>query len=317
MVNDAQGGSRQRRDARAADGMDGDAARSRRSSSRARTNRRRCGSRSGRRRTRRAGEYHASRASCRRGGPDVRRAGIQVIEYPHIRRQHIYDAADATLKVIDVKTAPNLTVGYIMGVGDEVPAAIEQLGVKVEMIDAGGSGVGRSVAVHDHRHRRARLRAARRSARQQQPAARLRPERRHAHRPVQQVRVQRGAVRAVPAQGQRRPRHRRVRAGRRRSTPAIRCSTTPNKITDAAWKGWVQERGLYFLGERDPRYRDLVALEDPFPYNKGEKRGALVRAAVRQRTLGLRRARPVARAAGRRRRRLSAAGEPDQSGQGA
>jgi hypothetical protein len=29
---------------------------------------------------------------------------------------------------------PNLTVGYIMGVGDEVPAALEQLGVKLTMI---------------------------------------------------------------------------------------------------------------------------------------------------------------------------------------
>ena len=54
--------------------------------------------------------------------------------------------------------------------------------------------------------------------------------------------------------------------------------TIPNEISDATWKDWVQERGLYFLGERDPRYRDLVALEDPFPYNKGEKRGALVEA---------------------------------------
>ncbi len=68
----------------------------------------------------------------------------------------------------------------------------------------------------------------------------------------------------------------------------------PNEITDAAWKGWVQERGLYFLGERDPRYRDLVALEDPFPYNKGEKRGALVATPVRQRALGLRGTGPVA-----------------------
>ena len=52
--------------------------------------------------------------------------------------------------------------------------------------------------------------------------------------------------------------------------------TFPNEITSATWNAWVQERGLYFLGDRDPRYRDLVALEDPFPYNKGEKRGALV-----------------------------------------
>src|SRR5207249_4589097 len=54
--------------------------------------------------------------------------------------------------------------------------------------------------------------------------------------------------------------------------------TTPNKITDAAWQGWVQERGLYFLGEKDSRYRDLVQLSDAFPYNPGAKTGALVEA---------------------------------------
>ena len=47
--------------------------------------------------------------------------------------------------------------------------------------------------------------------------------------------------------------------------------TTPERITEATWKGWVQERGLYFLGEQDSRYRDLVAHDDPFPYNQGEK----------------------------------------------
>jgi len=53
---------------------------------------------------------------------------------------------------------------------------------------------------------------------------------------------------------------------------------TPNRIDDSTWKNWVQERGLYFLGDRDPRYKDLVALDEPFAYNKGEKRGALVEA---------------------------------------
>jgi hypothetical protein len=55
---------------------------------------------------------------------------------------------------------------------------------------------------------------------------------------------------------------------------------TPNKIGEAEWSGWVQERGLYFLGERDPQYTDLVELQDPFEYNKGPKRGALVEARV-------------------------------------
>ena len=52
----------------------------------------------------------------------------------------------------------------------------------------------------------------------------------------------------------------------------------PNEIREAAWKGWKQERGLYFLGEKDARYRDLIELSDPFPNNPGVKRGALVEA---------------------------------------
>ena len=53
----------------------------------------------------------------------------------------------------------------------------------------------------------------------------------------------------------------------------------PNKITDAAWNGWVQERGLYFLdADHDSRYQELLQIEDPFQFNKGAKRGALVAA---------------------------------------
>jgi hypothetical protein len=54
--------------------------------------------------------------------------------------------------------------------------------------------------------------------------------------------------------------------------------TFPNRLNDDTWKDWVQERGLYFLGERDPRYKDLVSIYEQFPLNKGEKRGALVEA---------------------------------------
>jgi hypothetical protein len=54
----------------------------------------------------------------------------------------------------------------------------------------------------------------------------------------------------------------------------------PNKIDAASWAGWVQERGLYFLGRKDPRYVDLVSMEDPFPDNAGVKLGSLVEAKV-------------------------------------
>jgi len=80
------------------------------------------------------GEYHV-RAVVTSGGQTFDR-GYEVVEYPHIRRYHIYDPADAVVKVIDVRTAPSLTIGYVMGVGDQVPPAIEQLGAKVQMISA-------------------------------------------------------------------------------------------------------------------------------------------------------------------------------------
>jgi len=43
--------------------------------------------------------------------------------------------------------------------------------------------------------------------------------------------------------------------------PANPVFTTPNRIGPDDWAGWVQERGLYFLGDRDPQYTDLVQLE--------------------------------------------------------
>ena len=41
--------------------------------------------------------------------------GYQVVEYPHIQRQQMIEPAEIPLKVIDVKTVPNLNVGYIVG----------------------------------------------------------------------------------------------------------------------------------------------------------------------------------------------------------
>jgi len=38
---------------------------------------------------------------------------------------------------------------------------------------------------------------------------------------------------------------------------------TPNRITAADFDGWVQERGLYFLGDRDSRYVPVLAFNDP------------------------------------------------------
>jgi hypothetical protein len=37
----------------------------------------------------------------------------------------------------------------------------------------------------------------------------------------------------------------------------------PNRITEADFQGWVQERGTYFMRSWDPRYTALLSGNDP------------------------------------------------------
>jgi hypothetical protein len=45
--------------------------------------------------------------------------------------------------------------------------------------------------------------------------------------------------------------------------PADPVFTTPNRITTDDWRGWVQERGLYFARSWDRAYRPLLETHDP------------------------------------------------------
>ena len=85
-------------------------------------------------------------AGTRRGDYEIRAVatvgqatfdkGYQVVEYPHIRRRQLETPSVARVKFMDVRTAPDLRVGYVMGSGDEVPQAVQQLGPAVELLDA-------------------------------------------------------------------------------------------------------------------------------------------------------------------------------------
>ncbi len=62
--------------------------------------------------------------------------GYLVIAHRDLEPRHLYRSATTEVRGIDVKVAPNLTAGYVMGVGDEVPKALEQIGVKVTILGA-------------------------------------------------------------------------------------------------------------------------------------------------------------------------------------
>jgi hypothetical protein len=223
-----------------------------------------------------AGEFHV-KAVVSSGGRTYNR-GFEVVEYPHIRRYHIFDEADATLKVINVRTPSDLLVGYVMGVGDQVPPAIEQLGAKVQLLSAEDlawgdlsrfnaivTGVRAYERRDDLRANNSRLleyvfnggtmivqynKFEFNDAQYGPYPARVSSNR---------VTDENAAVHAVAAH-----------------SPLL---TSPNEIGEAAWKNWVQERGTYFLAaDKDPRYRDVLQMEDNFPFNKGMKTGALVEA---------------------------------------
>jgi len=212
-------------------------------------------------------------------GADRFTGGYQVVEYPHTRRRHLTNVAEATLKIINVSVAPRLQIGYVMGVGDQVPPAIEQLGAKVTLVDADGLAFG------DLSRFDAIVTGVR--------AYERRPDlRANNHRLLDYA--QKGGTVVVQYnkfefnEAQYGPFPARVSSNRvtderapvQTLVPEHPAMRWPNRIGPTAWQDWVQERGLYFLGERDARYVDLLQVEDPFPFNKGPKRGVLVEARV-------------------------------------
>jgi LmbE family N-acetylglucosaminyl deacetylase len=206
-------------------------------------------------------------------------SGYQEIEYPHVQRRQVIKPAEASLKVVDVKTVPNISVGYIVGVGDQVPPAIEQLGAKLSFIDpdelAWGDLSKYDVIMTGVRayERREDLRA-------------------YNHRLLDYA--ERGGTVLVQYnkmefnQSEYGPFPAKVSANRvsdetvpvKILVPAHPVFNYPNKIGPATWANWVQERGLYFLGEKDPKYIDLVSMVDSFKDNPGEKLGSLVEGRI-------------------------------------
>ena len=241
-------------------------------------------------------------------GTETFRDGYQVIAYNHIQTRHLFHAATSKIKMIDVVLPPNLQVGYIMGTGDAVPAAISQLGANVTMLTPDDVAFGNlsrfSTIVLGIR------------AYEKRPDVRAYNQRlfdfarNGGHLVVQYNKVamnQLGGGQAGPppgAFGGGGPGGPGGGRGRGAAGPPsspyvpypggitsnrITVEETPirvledgtiemnkpNRITAADFEGWVQERGLYFFGANDPRYTDVLAATDPWAFNPGEKKGML------------------------------------------
>lgn len=225
------------------------------------------------------GASHAVVTAAVREGGATYAQGYQVVEYPHTTRRHVLRAPEVRVSVLDVRVRPNLTVGYVMGVGDEVPPALEQLGARVEFVGADQLAWGDlsrySVIMTGVRayERRADLRANNQRL--------LDYARAGGTVVVHYNKFEFNAAQYGPYPG---------KVSSRRVTdenspvkmlvPQHPIFSTPNRITEADWKDWRQERGTYFFDQGDAAYTELVEFDEPFPFNRGPKLGGLVEAKV-------------------------------------
>ena len=196
--------------------------------------------------------------------------GFQAINYPHIRPQYWFQPAQTRLVPVPMKVAQNLRVGYIMGAGDQVPEALGQLGVSIQLLDEEELLTGKLdrfdaivAGIRAYAVRKDLVAANRRLldyVRQggiyivqynSRWPGRNRQDGRFPFAPYwmgQQRRAPRVSREQQPVEILA-PEH-----------PLLR---TPNRITAADFAGWVQERGLYFMSEWAPNYTPLLASHDP------------------------------------------------------
>ena len=74
------------------------------------------------------------RAVARAGGMEYR-AGYRTIEHRDLPLARLWRAAYTAVRSVPVARLDGIRVGYVMGVGDEVPAGMEALGATVELLD--------------------------------------------------------------------------------------------------------------------------------------------------------------------------------------
>jgi LmbE family N-acetylglucosaminyl deacetylase len=207
------------------------------------------------------------------------RETYQRIAYPHIESRLIARRAEAEALSFDVKVAPGLRVGYIEGAGDDFADALKRMDVDVRIIDS------RELASGDLSKYDAIVTGIR--------VYEVRPDVIASNSRLVDY-VKQGGTLIVQynkneiAAGNFTPYPVKMKQGMPDRVTDETAAVTildassplfnyPNKITEADFAGWVQERGTYFFSEWDAQYKPLLAAHDP---NEEEKRGGELIAQV-------------------------------------
>jgi len=216
-----------------------------------------------------AARAYAIEAVAHTGGKDYA-IGWQSIGYPGLRPYNQYQPAELRARKVDVKVAPGLRVGYVMGTGDTVPDAIQALGITTHLV------TDDELATGDLSQWNVLVAGIR--------AYSTRPALAAAEARLEQF-VERGGTFVVQYQSNTFPAQLPVAMGRfpervvdeqaqvKLLDPSNPLLTWPNRITSADFEGWFEERGHGFLDHWDPGYSALTETADP---GQDPQRGGLL-----------------------------------------
>lgn len=205
---------------------------------------------------------------------------VQDVGYSHIEPGYILVPAQLSVTVVSVDVAPDLTVGYVPGVGDAIPDALETLGIATEIIDDtmlqfGNLETYDTIVVG--------VRALETRANVAANRERLWDYTRTGGTLIMQYQKPRedGPGRFIPFPDVSMPRPV-PRVSQKKAPVRLLDSddpllTFPNRIGPNDFDGWVQERGLYFLATWPEELRPLLESADA---GESPHRGGLMHARL-------------------------------------
>ncbi len=209
------------------------------------------------------------RAVATVGGQEIS-TGMRVIAYSHIPPQTVFPAAEARLEPVDAKLLSR-KIGYVPGAGDEVPQALRQMGCEVTMLSSddltrGELGAFDAIVTGVRAYNtRADLRAARQRLLDYVSSGGTLVVQYNVAERGFMGRRETGSLDNIGPYA--------FKVGVDRVTvenspvtlpnPRHPLWTSPNQIDAHDFEGWIQERGLYFAGEWDPKYDTPLESHDP------------------------------------------------------
>ena len=191
------------------------------------------------------------------------RESEDIIRHPDLEVRSLPAPSSARVVGFDVTTAPNRQVGYVMGVGDQIPEAIRALGAQVTLLDEAAvatAELGRFHAVVlGTRAYAVRPELVAQNGRllryveggghlivlyqtQEYDPEQLAPHRAVLPRGAEEVSEERAPVRLL--------------------SPDHVLLTAPNRIGPVDFDGWVEQRGSKFFSEWDEAFTALVETHD-------------------------------------------------------